>query len=413
MPQQLDVAVVGAGPFGLSVAAHVSHQRVRTFGRPMQTWRTRMPPDMKLRSDWEETSMSAPHDAGSITAWSRRTGEPREEPIPLQKFLRYAQWFQDTFVRESDPSDVASLDRAGGVFRLTTTAGDEVDARRVVLAVGVTPFSHAPAPFDAALGDGIGFAIDRSDYRGLAGGTVVVVGGGQGGLEAAALALRDGATAELVIRSQLRWFTDREPFRPRNAVQRRLYRIAYPVVGYGPPPLNRLALHPDGFAALPRPLRRRVARRILRAGGSPWVREQIEGRVTVTEGRSVQAVERADGAIRLTLDDGTTRDAGAVVLATGFRFSLERLGFLSPAVRDGIAVDDGWPALDRWFRSTSLPELQFVGFAAERRFGPIARFVSGSRFSAARAQEVLNGTQTRNAFLDRATTRLAGASRSK
>jgi FAD-dependent urate hydroxylase len=386
MADRLDVAVIGAGPFGLSVAAHLNDRRVRVFGAPMQTWRTRMPPDMRLRSDWEETSLSAPGDRGSIDVWSRSQDEPREEPIPLARFLRYADWFRSTFVPENDASDVAQLERAAGVFRVTTVDGAEADARLVVVAVGVTPFPHAPPPFDAAMGDGIGFAIERQDYEAYRGGRVVVVGGGQGGLEAAALARRAGAEVELVIRSQLRWFTDREPYRPRGPLQQRIYRLAYPVVGYGPPPLNRLALNPDAFAVLPPAARRSVARRILRAGGSPWVRDQIEGRVRVTEGVAVERVERRGGRIQLTLSDGSAREADAVVVSAGFRFGLDRLGFLSPTVKAAVGVRDGWPILDRYFRSTD-PDLRFVGFAAERRFGPIARFVSGSRFTAFRVAE--------------------------
>jgi FAD-dependent urate hydroxylase len=389
MPDRLDVAVVGAGPFGLSVAAHLPQRKVRVFGEPMQTWRTRMPPDMLLRSDWEETSLSAPADRGAIDVWAKATGEPRQEPIPLPLFLRYADWFRQTFVRESDPAEVVDVERGGGVLRVTTSAGDAVDAARVVVAVGVTPFPHAPPPFDAAMGDGVTFAIDRQDYSAYAGGRVVVVGGGQGGLESAALALRAGADVELVVRSRLRWFTDREPYRPRGPLRRRLYRLAYPVVGYGPPVLNRLALHPDAFAALPAPLRRRVATRILRAGGSPWVRSVVEGRIAVTEGVAVTGVQRRGGGLDLQLSDGSSRRADAVIVSAGFRFALDRLTFLSPSVKAAITVRDGWPVLDRCFRSTD-PDVLFVGFAAERRFGPIARFVSGSRFTAHRARQALD-----------------------
>jgi lysine/ornithine N-monooxygenase len=356
----------------------------------METWRTRMPPDMRLRSDWDETNLSAPGDRGSIDAWAQAVGEPREEPIPLQKFLRYADWFRETLVPENDPSDVAKLERGGGVFRVTTAAGGEADARDVVVAVGVTPFPHAPPPFDAFIGDGVSFAIDRQDYEAYRGRRVTVVGGGQGGLEAAALARRAGAEVEIIIRSQLRWFTDREPYRPRGRLQQRLYRLAYPVVGYGPPPLNRLALHPDAFAALPEPARRAVARRILRAGGSPWVRGEIEGKVRVTEGTAVQRLEQVADGLRRTLSDGTLRETTAVVVSAGFRFGLDRLAFLTPAVRNAVAVREGSPVLDRHFRSSD-PHLLFVGFAAERRFGPIARFVNGSRFSAYRVAEGLGG----------------------
>ena len=103
MPEQLDVAIVGAGPYGLSVAAHLPEGRVRVFGEPMHTWRTRMPPDMLLRSDWEETSLSAPNDAGTIDVWAREVGEPRQNPIPLQTFLRYADWFRGTIRARERP----------------------------------------------------------------------------------------------------------------------------------------------------------------------------------------------------------------------------------------------------------------------------------------------------------------------
>jgi cation diffusion facilitator CzcD-associated flavoprotein CzcO len=382
------VAIVGAGPYGLSVAAHLPAGRVRVFGEPMHTWRTRMPPDMLLRSDWEETSLSAPDGAGTIDVWAGEVGEPRQNPIPLQTFLRYADWFRGRFVGESDPSNVAELDRAGGLYRLTSAAGAEYDARKVVLAVGVTAFSYAPPAFREALGDGVSFAIDPQDFGAHRGRRVIVVGGGQGGLESAALAARAGAEVELILRSKLHWFAEREPYTPRGPVRQRLYRLAYPVVGYGPPPLNRLALHPELFAFVPKRLRRRLSRRILRAGGSPWLRSQVDGKVKLTEERTVLTLERRDGGLLLGLNDGSAREADAVILSTGFRFALDRLSFLTPAVRGGIAVRDGWPVLDRAFRSSD-PGLFFVGYAAEDRFGPISRFVPGTRFTAHRVRDGL------------------------
>jgi FAD-dependent urate hydroxylase len=387
MIERLDIAVIGAGPYGLSVAAHLAGQNVRTFGEPMETWRTRMPPYMFLRSDWQETSLAAPGNLGSIDRWARVSGEEREEPIPLQKFLRYAEWFRSTFAPDGDPSDVAALERDGHGYRLITVAGDELSARRVVVAVGAVPFAYAPPPLAESVGDRVDFATSLQNYERYRHRRVVVVGGGQGGLESASLAVQAGAEVELIVRSGLRWFADREPHKPRGRLGQRLYRLAYPVVGYGPPPLNRLALHPDAFAALPRGARRRLAARILRAGGSPWLREEVERAVDVTEGVAVEGIEQ-DGAVRLRLSDGTVREADAVILAAGFRFSLDRLSFLSTGIRRRIALDQGRPVLDRWFRSTE-EGLLFVGFAAEHRFGPVARFIPGTRFTANRVRESL------------------------
>ena len=381
------MAVVGAGPYGLSVAAHLRGSRVATFGAPMETWRTRMSRDMLLRSDWRETSLSAPGAAGTIDRWAREAGEDREEPIPLQKFLRYADWFRRTFAPEGNTAAVVSLERAPNGYRLTTSAGEEIEAGSVVVAVGAIPFAHAPPPFAEAMGDRVTFATELQNYERYRDRRVVVVGGGQGGLESATLAVEAGADVELVIRSQLRWFADREPHRPRGPLRQRLYRLAYPVVGYGPPPLNRLALHPDLFALFPKPARRLLSDRILRAGGSPWLRSKVERMVRVSEGVAVVGIER-NGAVRLHLSDESVREADAVIVAAGFRFSLDRLAFLSPDLRSRIAVEDGWPVLDRWFRSTEKGVL-FVGFAAEHRFGPIARFIPGTKFTANRVREAL------------------------
>ena len=386
MSERVAAAIVGAGPYGLSVAAHLRARGARTFGPPMETWRTRMPQDMLLRSDWHETSFSAPGGVGTIEHFAQATGEPREEPIPVQKFLRYAEWFEATFAGEVDSSYVASVERAPrDGFRLVTESGDEIHAGAVIVAVGAVPFAYAPPPLHEAIGDGVRYATDQHDYDSYRSRRVVVVGGGQGGLESAALAARAGADVELIVRSQLHWFADREPHKPRGRLHQRLYRVAYPVVGYGPPPLNRLVLHPDVLAALPESVRRRLTARVLRAGGSPWLRPAMES-VQVTEGVAVDDINRRNGAVRITLSDGSEREADVIIAAAGFRFDLSRLAFLSPEIRSGIRLDDGWPTLDRWFGTTER-NLFIVGFSAAHRFGPIVRFIPGTRFAAPRVRE--------------------------
>lgn len=382
-----DVAVVGAGPFGLSVAAHLG-SRARLFGSALETWRTRMPPDMLLRSAWEETSLSAPRDAGSIDAWAAAEGEPRQEPLPLQAFLRYGEWFRRTFIADHDTDDVAAIEENGRRLRVTTVGGSSLEVDTVVVAVGVTPFPHAPAALADALGERVRFAIEHTDFSHLSDRSVLVVGAGQAGLESAGLAARAGGDVEVVTRSEVRWFADREPHHPRGPVRQRLYRLAYPAVGYGPPPLNRLVLHPDAFAALPRGTRTALTRRLLRPGGSPWVRELVDGKVRVTPGAVPTSLERRNGRLRVVLSDGTEREVDDILLATGYRFDLSRLAFLDERLRLGVRVEDGWPVIDRSFRSSD-PRLVFVGYAAEGRFGPISRFVLGCEFTAPRVAAAL------------------------
>jgi FAD-dependent urate hydroxylase len=394
MADALDVAIIGAGPFGLSVAAHLSHLRTRVFGKPMSVWREQMPPDMQLRSSWKHTSLSAPEGQGTIDAWTDAAGVPREGPIALTTFLRYADWFRDHYVAESDPADIVAVDANGGGYRLRSATGDEFDARTVVVAVGVTPFLHAPPVFGEVTGDGVEFAVASRDYTRLRGRRVVVVGGGQSGLECAGLAAREAADVELIVRSPIRWFADREPYHDRGAVGNMLYNLAYPVVGFGPPPINRIARHPDLFAALPIGARQRINRRLMRPGGSPWLRSLVDGKVKITEGRSVDRLERLHSGSRLALDDGTDREVDVVLLATGYRFSLERLAFLSPELRARVKLEGDRPRLDRFFRSTD-PGLLFVGYAAEEHFGPLSRFVMGTVFTAHRVASGLGAPPRR------------------
>ena len=387
MTHTLDVAIVGAGPFGLSLASHFGHgATARVFGDPMQTWRTKMPPDMLLRSSWNETSLASPDGAGSIDAWAESTGTPRQEPIPLGEFLRYASWFLERLVPDHDPSAVASVARVGSRFRVETAAGGVVETRAVVVAVGVTPFSYAPPPFAGEVGDRVAFAIDQQrSFDHLAGRRILVIGAGQAGLESAGLAARSGADVELLARSGVNWFADREPHNPRGLVGRQLYRLAYPAVGYGPPPLNRLVLYPDLFAALPRRFRESLTKRLLRPGGSPWVRSLVDGKVRITEGRRVVSFVRHADRLEIGLDDDSTRNADQVLLATSYRFSLDRLPFIDPKLQHEVALDGSFPRLDQSFQSTARG-LFFVGYPAEGRFGPLSRFVLGTGFTSRRVR---------------------------
>lgn len=383
--EQLDVAVVGAGPYGLSVAAHVApHAQVRVFGRPMQTWRELMPNDMLLRSDWDHTNLSAPGDRGRIDDWIREVGEARTEPIPLPLFLRYADWFIDRFVPDIDAARVAHISCGDGGFTLRTDDGRETHATNVVLALGVTPFPFVPEVLRGLPRELVSLAVDSVVGGAFAGRRVVVVGGGQNALEAALRAHRAGAASvDVLVRSRIRWFAAHEPESERGALQARLFRLAYPIVGFGPPPMNRLVLHPHLFALMPEAFRERITRRLLRSGGSPWLRDQLEGRVRFHEGASITEATLGGASAVLRLADGRRFEADRVIIACGYRFDLSRIDALSLEVRDRIqrSPKTGWPVLTDGSRTT-CPGLYFAGYPTEGRFGPLVRFVEGTRFAA-------------------------------
>src|SRR5437879_12326212 len=87
--------IIGAGPYGLAVAAHLREQGmpIRIFGKPMEFWKS-MPSGMYLKSVWSATTLSDPHGTYSLNRYIATANLPRQEPIPLPLFLDYAQWFQ-------------------------------------------------------------------------------------------------------------------------------------------------------------------------------------------------------------------------------------------------------------------------------------------------------------------------------
>ena len=72
------VAIIGAGPYGLSIAAHLRSLGIpfRIFGTPVDTWRRHMPAGMSLKSDGFASCLSDPDDKGTLEAYCAERGIP-------------------------------------------------------------------------------------------------------------------------------------------------------------------------------------------------------------------------------------------------------------------------------------------------------------------------------------------------
>ena len=370
-------AVIGAGPYGLSVAAHTLAHDLPTqvFGEPMESWR-RMPARMFLKSVWSASSLAAPDGGFSLDDYCRAMNTRASEPIALGFFVAYAEWFQRHLVPQVDHTRVTSLGRDDGHFRLELADGREMLARTVVVAVGVRQFAYVPPFADGLSAQLVSHTGDHVDLDRFRGARVALVGAGQSALECAALLHDEGARVEVIARGPVHW------------IHRLLYEhggpvrhLLYPPSDVGPPVLNWLCGAPLLMSRLPAPLRQRIEMRAVRPAGAQWLRPRVEGKIPITAFTRVVGVDvRGDG-LRLCLSDGTTRDVDHLMLGTGYRPSLDQVPFLDPALRAGIRQADGFPMLNEWFES-SVSGLHFVGGLAGRTFGPICRFVVGAGISA-------------------------------
>jgi FAD-dependent urate hydroxylase len=381
------VVVIGAGPYGLSAAAHLRAAAIDTvvFGRTMEFWRQRMPSRMLLRSAWEASHISDP--AGDLTLDRfRDEREPQlRAPIPLNSFVRYAEWFAERAVPDVDRRAVQGVGRANGGFRIDLADGEELHAEHVVVAAGLGPFAWRPPQFDGLPSELVSHSAEHAELGGFAGKSVLVVGGGQSALESAALLNEAGASAEVVVRAPVvHWLPASRMTGRLSPLRRSLYRpfihrLLYPPTDVGPPGLNWIVALPGVFRTLPRSLQQRTAYRCIRPAGAAWLKDRLVD-VPVHIGRSIASVTADGDRLQVELDDGSSREVDHALLATGFRIDVRRYAFLAAELRDSLAVEDGYPLLTHGLES-SVPRLHFVGAPAATSFSPILRFVSGTRFA--------------------------------
>ncbi|MGW7353204.1 NAD(P)-binding domain-containing protein [Streptomyces sp. NPDC054784] len=391
----LDLLVVGAGPYGLSIASHAaaSGLDVRVLGRPMASWRDHMPRGMLLKSEPWSSNLSDPAGAHTFGAYCATLGVRAEHgsPPPVGTFTDYGMWFAERAAPPVEEREVTAVRPAarGAGFRVETADGDVLHARTVALAVGVLPFTHLPKPLRGFPPELVSHSVRHSDLAAFAGRDVTVVGAGQAALETATLLAEHGAAVRLVARTgRLGWNT---PPQPLERGLLRSLRDPHSGLGTGWPSWV-WSEAPQAVRALPGGLRSRIVGRALGPAGAWWLRERFESAVPTLLGHRLVAAAPVDGGVRLRLAGAggarSVLETGHVIAATGFAPGLGRLRMLDPALRGGLRTVAGSraPELDGRFRS-SWPGLYFAGLLAAPSFGPAMRFVHGASFTAARLVE--------------------------
>lgn len=401
----LDVAIVGAGPYGLSLAAHLGAVGVdyRIFGICMDSWRRRMPPGMLLKSHAWSSSLYDPGSDFTFEQFCAERAIPYHRSlmaVPLETFVSYGEAFQARFAPEVEPKLLVRLEAAPGGYRAEFDDGDVVRARRVVLAVGVHPFSHVPEQLKGLPPELLSHSAEHGPLDAFAGKHVAVVGGGASATGLANLLLDKAARVSLVARTTALAFatherTDRSFLRRQAEPLRALVR-PYSGIGAGWP-LKIWADAPAVFHALPQPWRLRIVRTTLGPLGHAAMRERVVNQVEAHLGYEVGAAQAGPDKARLTLvaksgGERATLEADHVVAATGYRIDIARMSFLDQGLQAQIRCADCSPELSADYE-TSAPGLYVIGPAAAASFGPVTRFVFGAVHPCRRLARVLGGVR--------------------
>jgi cation diffusion facilitator CzcD-associated flavoprotein CzcO len=387
------VAIIGAGPYGLSIAAHLRSYGVefRIFGTPMDSWRQRMPIGMLLKSDGFASNLSAPGGQGTLAAYCAQWGIPYHDtqiPVSLEVFNTYALDFQQRFVKDLDERQVVSLDRMGDGFVLELDDGEVLHADFVVGAIGITHFSRVPPELAHLPTNLISHSSAHSDLTGFAERDVTVIGGGASAIDIATLLHEAGAQTSLVARRRALQFHSLQP-RKRSRWQ----RIRQPSSGLGPGLRSWICQKfPYLFRYLPGQVRLTIIRRHLGPAAGYTMRARFDAGVGVALDENIEQASEHDGRVRLILrkPDGSKREVltDHVIAATGYYPKVSSVPFLSEGLRSAIRTHAEMPMLSTRFES-SVSGLYFVGLPAVNSFGPLMRFMVGAEYAAPRVAREL------------------------
>jgi lysine/ornithine N-monooxygenase len=359
-----ELLVIGAGPYALSTAALARERGIETvvLGQPMAFWRENMPEGMFLRSgpDWHL-------DAGGVhtlEGYLEERAIPHEDvdPLPIQVFLDYCEWFRwvkRIDVREELVADLATCD---GRFEATLTGGERLVADAVVCAPGIRHYTHLPDWAPSVPAGRAAHTCDLVRFDELAGSRVLIVGGRQSAYEWAALVREHGAERIDIIH--------------RHDVPR-FERVSWKFVDAHVESTTKVRGY---WRNLPKSERDAIARRFWEVGRLTleyWLTPRLDGdgiyRWPGTE--VVETLPAPENEVRVALSNSERLTVDRVVFASGYRADLTRVPYIAGLVGQ-IEQVDGFPVLDEFFE-TNLTGLYITGFSAVRDFGPFFGFVKG------------------------------------
>ena len=385
MSASTDVAIIGAGPYGLSIATHLRMRGLdhRIVGSPMHFWLKQMPKGMLLKSEGFASTLYDPEERFTLRQFCEEQGIAYTDigvPVTLETFSAYGLAFQKRLVPELENKTLMALERSSSGFLLRLDNEESFTARRVLLATGISHFRHIPAELEHLPPEFISHSSEHSDLGGFKGRDVTVIGGGASAIDLATLLHERGTIVRLITRGSSLVFHGKMKW-PRP----RWKRIRHPISGIGPG--WRLLFFSDApliFHYLPERIRLQAVRRVLGPAGGWFMKDRFAG-IPALLGSKLRRAEITNGRVRLIIltADGISRNLTTehVIAATGFNVDVRRLSFLSEGIRSQLRSTEHVPVLSSHFES-SIPGLYVVGPASANSFGPVMKFAFGAKFAA-------------------------------
>ncbi len=359
--------IIGAGPYGLSLAAYAKHRGVDflLLGEPMAFWKNHMPKGTLLRSPtgWHIDPMGR----HTFEHYVHNMGLNKREiiPIALELFLDYVKQFQEGNRLQAQTSLVQELRWKEGMFEAKLDNGNSVLAEKVVVTPGLRYFKNIPEEIIGTLpADRYSHSCELTDFHFLRGKRCLIVGGRQSAFEWAALISEQvGAEVDLSYRHDTPKFAESD----------------WSWIGRM---MDSTVQTPGWFRNLS-PGEKEAIRQKFWAEGrlkvEAWLEPRIKrGNINLwPSSKVVHCAELYNGDLDVKLNTGVSLKVDHVILATGYRVDVSKVPYLgNECALPGLQTADGFPALDEAFQC-SISGLFFAGPVAARDFGPVFGFVIG------------------------------------
>ncbi|WP_164779583.1 NAD(P)-binding domain-containing protein [Paenibacillus kobensis] len=359
----LDLVIVGAGPYGISLAANASAQQLsyRMFGQPMSFWKEDMPQNMYIRTPCQFVSFSDYESRYTMERFAEETDAVLDYPLPRSSFIQYASWFMKKNEVTYIPEKVKKIRGSEYCFEVELMTGETYMTRNVVIATGISDFKYIPEVLRGQFGTYVSHSSGYTSFSAFINKSVIVLGSGQSAWEAAVLLREAEVDVEIIYRRML----------PNYSVNRmddfRLQTLGNQF--YGLSPLVKQRIRDSEMSSAP------VA---------AFLQPLVEGKVRQTGNVTIEKTETSSDKIILTLSDGTRRIADHVIAATGFMMNVNNLPMLSIQLKREIQREQGdvrYPRLNGSFE-TSVRGLYFAGPLTAYSHGPTFLFLLGLRKTA-------------------------------
>jgi thioredoxin reductase len=392
----ISLAIVGSGPYGLSLAAHLnpSGMDYRIFGPCMEAWDKHMPTGMFLKSDGFASDLYAPGKGYRLEQYCKENDIPFALlglPVKRATFVDYGKEFRRRFVPNLEETMIVRVSQIPGGFELETAEGERFEARRVALAVGISHFPYLPKVLSGLPHSAVSHSFHHGPFDEFRSKHVLVIGAGASSVNASVALNEAGAQTELMARAAKINFHSRSPDqRPW------LDHVKNPRSVIGTGWRSKMAVDlPLVFHALPEKLRHKVVAKHLGPAPGWFSRDGFEGKVKPYLSCHLEEVTEAGSKVRVRYKNphGVSREmlVDHVVAGTGFKPHLSALKFIDAGLAAKIRTANETPVLDMYFRS-SVKGLYMTGLASANNFGPMCRFACGAKFTSKRLAEHLART---------------------